>query len=219
MDRYVIGIVSQKGGVGKSTITRAVAREGAANDLNVKVADLDVQQGTVAEWHRRRLQLEIRPTFEVQQFSTAADALSKCTNVDLLLIDGPARASSGTYDIAKASDLVVQPTGASLDDLEPAVKLFHELFKKGVDRRKLVFALSRVGTGPEERECRRYLAESGYDVLDGCIYEKPSYRQAMNSGYVITETKYNKLNQRAELLIQSLIDKITEQSAALEEAS
>jgi cellulose biosynthesis protein BcsQ len=42
----IIGVVSQKGGVGKSTITRLVARELAAQDWQVKIADLDISQAT-----------------------------------------------------------------------------------------------------------------------------------------------------------------------------
>ena len=38
----IIGFVSQKGGVGKSTLSRAVAREAANEGLNVKIADLDI---------------------------------------------------------------------------------------------------------------------------------------------------------------------------------
>ncbi len=37
----IIGVISQKGGVGKSSIVRALAREAANNDINVKIADLD----------------------------------------------------------------------------------------------------------------------------------------------------------------------------------
>ncbi|MGI4794611.1 MAG: AAA family ATPase, partial [Janthinobacterium lividum] len=51
----IIGLISQKGGVGKSTLARAIAREAAANGLKVKLADLDTQQGTSSNWHRRRL--------------------------------------------------------------------------------------------------------------------------------------------------------------------
>ena len=58
----LIAFVSQKGGVGKSTLSRAVAREAAASGLNVKVADLDTQQGTTVAWHRRRLDAGIEPT-------------------------------------------------------------------------------------------------------------------------------------------------------------
>ena len=51
----IIAFVSQKGGVGKSTLARALAREAAYGGLQVKIADLDTQQGTSVDWHRTRL--------------------------------------------------------------------------------------------------------------------------------------------------------------------
>ena len=47
----IIAFVSQKGGVGKSTLARALAREAAAAGLKTKIADLDTQQGTSVDWH------------------------------------------------------------------------------------------------------------------------------------------------------------------------
>jgi ABC-type transport system involved in cytochrome bd biosynthesis fused ATPase/permease subunit len=46
----IIGVVSQKGGVGKSTIARLIARELAAQDWEVKIADLDISQATSYHW-------------------------------------------------------------------------------------------------------------------------------------------------------------------------
>ena len=208
--KIVVGVVSQKGGVGKSSIVRALSREGSNAGLNVKIADLDTQQSTSMNWVRRRLEAEIEPAIRSEQFKTISQAMETIENHDLLVIDGPARASKGTFEIASESDLVIQPTGASLDDLEPAVLLFHELRQKGIKREKLLFALSRVGTASEERQCREYLAEAGYSVLDGCIYEKPSYRQAQNKGLAITEVPHQGLRKSADLLIQSLIDKLSD---------
>ena len=51
----VIGVVSQKGGVGKSTIARMIAREFAAQDWRVKIGDLDISQATSFKWRSRRL--------------------------------------------------------------------------------------------------------------------------------------------------------------------
>ena len=40
----IIGLISQKGGVGKSTLARAVAREYVMNEWAVMVADMDQEQ-------------------------------------------------------------------------------------------------------------------------------------------------------------------------------
>ena len=206
----VIGIISQKGGVGKSSIVRSLAREAANSDMDVKIADLDIQQATSINWVRRRLENDIQPPIAVEPFKTAEQAIKVAPNHDIFIIDGPARASKGTYEISKCSDLIVQPTGASLDDLEPAILLFHELVKKGIPRNKLVFALSRVGTESEEKQCRDYIEQAGYDVLEGSLYEKPAYRQAQNQGYALTEVSYKGLKEKADTLIQSLIDRLSD---------
>jgi chromosome partitioning protein len=203
----IIGFVSQKGGVGKSTLARGVGREAAAGGLSVKIADLDVQQGTSVNWYRRRLEAGIEPIFSVESFKTAAQALKLASQFDYLIIDGPARASAATLEIARAATLIVQPTGSSVDDLEPAVLTFHELVRDGISRDILVFALSRVGTDAEEIEARAYIKQAGYAVLDGSIQERPAYRQASNVGLSITETRYPQLNKRADALIQAMVDR------------
>jgi chromosome partitioning protein len=204
----IIAFVSQKGGVGKSTLSRALAREASQNGLATKIADLDTQQGTSVDWGRIRLNEELQPAVAVEAFSTAAQAIKIAKQYELLIIDGPARASTGTLEIAKVANLVVQPSGPSNDDLRPAVREFHALVKAGIPKAKLVFALNRVGTEAEEEAARAYIVEAGYDVLKGALFERPAYRQAQNIGHAVTETSYRKLNIRADKLIQAMIDKI-----------
>ncbi len=203
-----ISFISQKGGVGKSTLARALAREAHAQQLSVKVADLDTQQGTIVNWHRRRLDLNHHPIGSVESFKTAEHALGNMAGYDLLIIDGPARASKATLVIARQSDAVIQPTGASMDDLEPAILLFHELFKAGIPKARLSFALCRIGTESELDACKDYLVQTGYNVLAGCLFEKPAYRQTQNQGLAVTETAYKSLNKKADELIQAIVDAI-----------
>lgn len=202
----VIAFVSQKGGVGKSTLARALAREAVSSGLQVKIADLDTQQGTSVDWHRTRLDSNINPAVSVEAFRTAKQALSIADHYELLIIDGPARTSSSTLEIAKVANLVVQPTGASVDDLRPAVREFHALSKAGIPLERLTFALNRIGTDAEEAEARTYIEEAGYTILRGYLPERPAYRKAQNVGLSVTETRYSSLNQRADDLIQVLID-------------
>ena len=206
----VIAFVSQKGGVGKSTLARALAREAAVSGLRVKVADLDPDQATIVDWHKVRMQRAIEPSFSVELFRTAAHALASVDGYDLLVIDGPAKASGGTTEIAKRADLIVQPTGAGRDDLNPAVRVFHGLAKLGVSSSRLIFALNHIGTEVEAEAARMYIAEAGYTALPGYLPERPAYRIAQNEGLAVTETRFNGLKERADALIQALIDKVSE---------
>ncbi len=153
---------------------------------------------------------------EVKAYASARDAVADSGDVELLILDTAARTNRATVDIARMSHLIVQPTGASADDLEPAVLTFHELVKEGIPKDRLVMAICRVLSEGEEATVRAYVADAGYQVLDGAIPERIGYREAQNRGRAITETTTAKLNRRADALMQALLDKVAdaiEQSA------
>ncbi len=93
----------------------------------------------------------------------------------------------------------------------PGLKLAHELERKGIARNKLVLALVRVATKPEIADARAYIEQSGFAILDGCLYEKPSYRQAQNAGLAVTETRYKSLNAKADMLMESILKYLMEE--------
>jgi chromosome partitioning protein len=205
----IIGVVSQKGGVGKSTIARLIARELAAQDWRVKIADLDIAQATSYHWRARRLQRAMEPDISIEQYGRVDQALKSAEHFDLLVLDGAPHATQATQQIARASDLVILPTGLAVDDLQPGVTLAHDLIKL-MPRQKIVFALCRVGNSQTEiAEARQYLTEAGYEVLPGELPEQVGYRRASDEGRAATETRYLSLNQRAEALAQSVVNKVS----------
>lgn len=204
-----LGMVSQKGGVGKSTLARLVAREYAKAGWNVKIADLDVSQGTSFNWQARRLQNSLEPVIPVERFGTVEQAVRGSAVHDLVILDGPPHSTAGTLKIADVAEMVVLPTGLSLDDLEPSVLLAHEIVKKGIPKQKIAFALCRVGDSEAEiTEARSYVTQAGYVVLKGEIPEKTAYRRASDEGRTLTETRFLTLNQRSDLLAQSVVDQL-----------
>ncbi|WNE40542.1 MAG: hypothetical protein GBAus27B_000609 [Mycoplasmataceae bacterium] len=118
----------------------------------------------------------------MQVFPTIQQALREAHKYELTIIDGPARTSHATLEVAQQADLVIQPTGPSVDDLRPAVSEFHALVQAGVSKKKLVFALNRLATSAEELVAREYLTKAGYIALTIPLWEKASYRQAQKSG-------------------------------------
>ena len=158
----ILGVISQKGGVGKSTIARLIACEYAANEWSVKIADMDLSQGTSYRFHERRLQNQVQPEIAVEQFARVRQAVKIANSYDLLVFDGAPHATSQTLDIAKASDLVILPTGIALDDLDPTVRLAHELKQKGIPTKKIVVVFCRVGNSPIElEEAKAYINSTG----------------------------------------------------------
>lgn len=205
-----IGVVSQKGGVGKSTLARLIAREYALAGWSIKIADLDVSQGTSFNWQSRRLQSGLEPVIPVERFGSVEQALKIGDHYDLVILDGPPHSTAGTLKIAGASLLTVLPTGLSLDDLEPSVLLAHELRKRGTATGKIVFALSRVGDSESEiQEAREYIQQAGYGVLPGSLPEKTAFRRASDEGRSLTETRFPSLNKRSDEMAQGIVDVIT----------
>lgn len=209
---HIIGVISQKGGVGKSTIARLVAREFAAQGWSVKIADLDVSQGTCVEWCRLRQQHGVEPSIRVESFGLLGQALADADRFDLIVIDGAPHATAATLDIARKSDLVIIPTGLALDDLRPGVVLAHELVGKGVDADKLAFVLSRVGESSAAiDDARTFLGRAGYLVAGAVLPDRVGYQRAMDAGYAASETIHRSLNKKAVAVAQDIVDRLTRQ--------
>ena len=204
----VVAFISQKGGVGKSTLARALAAVAAHARLKVMVADLDPRQHTVLYWEKSRCDNKIAPSLTVEAYDDVEDARAAAARCDLLIIDAPGHVDQGTLEIARIAHLIVQPTGAGLDDLRPAVLVFHELVKAGIPKTRLALAMCRVLEEDEEAAARVYLGEAGYEVLVGSIPERSAYRAAQNSGRALTETTEKSLTKRADTLIEALLVKI-----------
>lgn len=207
---YIVGVVSQKGGVGKSTLARAVATTYAAAGWNVKVADLDINQASSFSWLQRRLAREIDPVVAVETFGTVSQALKISDAYDLMVLDGAPHATRATVEIGKRAHLTVLPTGLSLDDLEPTVLLANSLTSEhGVPVERIAIALVKTGDSPRElEEARAYLAATPYHVLDSQIPEKTAFRRAQDSGQSVVECAYRGPREQADTLIQSLIDRL-----------
>jgi len=116
--------------------------------------------------------------------------------------------SKGSLEIAQQANLIIQPVRPSLDDLNPAVREFHGLFKTGIKKDKLSFVINAVSSATEEKATRNYLLKAGYYIFPIFLSEKISYREAQNEGKAISEVKYPRLKQQAKELIKLIIKKI-----------
>jgi chromosome partitioning protein len=210
---YVIGMISQKGGVGKSTLARMMAREFAEGGMSVKIADLDTQQQTCTHWAGRRAENGVTPEIQVQGFASVKSAIEDAARFNAYILDGKPNASEQTFEVAKVCDLVVIPTGQTVDDLHPGVVLAHTLVKKGLPLHRIAFAMFKTtGSERENSAARQYLKQAGYMVLDGEVSVSTGYGSASDMGKAITETSFKTLNGKAATLAQSVIDMIAEMS-------
>jgi len=205
----VVAFISQKGGVGKSTLARALAAVAAEGGLRVLLADLDPKQRTLLRWRLGRKDSKASRRMTVEGFENVDAALAASGKCDFVVLDTPGQVDASTVAIAKRAHLIVQPAGPSLDDLHPTVLVFHELVRAGIPKSRLVAALCRVLLDDEEIAARSYLEDAGFEVLAGSVPESASYRIAQNSGQSLTETAERSLNERADTLMEALLSKIS----------
>jgi chromosome partitioning protein len=203
----VVAFVSQKGGVGKSTLARALATFAVAHGLRTKLADLDVQQKTVTVWESSRAGHGLDPAVDVEAFHAAKAAVAAAKNCDLLIMDTAGKIVDGTTEVSQYANLLVQPTSPSSDDLHISVLLFLAMERVSIPRERLAFALCRTLSPQEEKGARAYLESFGYRVLDGAIPEDLAYRDAMKVGKSIGESGRKELDRRALEVMTDILHK------------
>lgn len=206
-----IACASGKGGVGKSTLSRAIAVSYVKAEWEVLAADLDIGQATFQNWMRRRIGYNIEPVFDVVSLGTVTQLTKHLTSekYDLVVVDCAAFASKSTVDIAQQCNLTVIPTSFSIDDLESTVNTANSLVRAGIPIKKLAIAFSGVSENDSDYEgAREYLAQTPYVVIDGYIPRKPALSKAQDAGRSIIECPYAAPRQKAEHVIQGIIDRL-----------
>lgn len=107
-----IAVTINKGGVGKTMVTKSVATAATAAGLNVLILDMDTQQNSTT-WGRRRVKQQNR-SLPLARFTTEhdlADKLQRAANAgcDLVLIDTPPGRNSEAPAAVDAADFVLIP--------------------------------------------------------------------------------------------------------------
>lgn len=211
----IISLVSQKGGVGKSALARLLAVEIAKAGWNAKIADLDPAQGTSTKWKARRDLAGFQPDVAVEKFRTIDRALKEADRYDLLILDGPAHAEQGGRTMAKASNLVLMPTGYSLDDMEPQIEAAFELEESGIDPDRILFVFCRAkGSDVEDKAARAYLNKAHMTVLAPVFPELASIRQGHAEGRAASEVPFPKVQEKVIEVAQEIVDHLMKRREA-----
>jgi len=211
MQPIIISCLSQKGGVGKSTLARLIARTYAVAGWSVKIADFNTTQLTSHKWGLNRLAEKLEPHIATEPYTQPSRL--KREIVDLVVADGRPDSDQSSLDIARLCDLVVLPTGLSIDDLEPQLLFADELVSKGVPAVRIMFVLNKTTESDAAvKEARAYLAR--YTVADRDITQKISYQRAQNHGRALSEVGagIGRLEEHADTLAAQIVDRVNQLS-------
>jgi chromosome partitioning protein len=112
----IIGVLNQKGGVGKSTIATNLAAAFATGGQRVLLVDADPQGSSLA-WSSAREGDPPFPVIGMPKPTLHKDMPALASDYDMILIDGPPRVSELARAAMLASDLVLIPVQPSPYDV------------------------------------------------------------------------------------------------------
>lgn len=213
----IVSILSQKGGVGKSTLARGLGVEFIKNGWDVHLADMDTTQQSTVNWAERRDAIGVEPSVDAAMYRNPQSALRSIKRCDLLVIDGTPYATEDTKDLAAGSDLIVIPTGVTHDDLEPSLRLAQELtIKANVPKSKILMVVMKVPESgdKEAMSTKNSIKDWGFAVADTWMPFRTAYGKAMDAGYSMSETRFNSLNEKAGSILSAIAQHITSKEEA-----
>lgn len=195
----IITVASQKGGVGKSTLARALTLAYHNAKWDTVLADMDNVQNTSSNWNIDRTEMNSDKCLKVISCSSKEEVESISNIHDLIVVDGSPFASDITLEIAKISDLIIFPTKICNDDLRPQLKLAHELVSRGVPRNHILFTICMVpeNGAKDVMEVKRVIKDWEFEVCQAWIDYKYSYMTAQNRGLAITELSHKGPREKA----------------------
>lgn len=182
-----LAVAMQKGGVGKSWLTRSLSVAASLEGLNVLVIDMDSQQSTVA-WSERR-----EAETPLVQFSTERElpAILKRANdagCDVVFIDTPPARSTETPAAVDAADVVLIPCTPDIEAFEQIART--ERLARLAGKPALAVLTMTQPSGKSEQDIgQEIFASLNLDMALPSIARLKAHRDAAREGKTATETE------------------------------
>ena len=114
---FVVAIVSQKGGSGKTTLTGHLSVQAGLSGMGpVAIVDTDPQGSLAAWWNERENELPFYVQSDLHDLPARLEDLRKA-GVKLVMIDTPPAITSAIHQVIAVADYIVVPTKPSPHDL------------------------------------------------------------------------------------------------------
>jgi chromosome partitioning protein len=197
----VVAVVSQKGGVGKSTLCIHIATEAVRKKLRAVIIELDRQGTTSLFWSKRRAKA-LQPDDMVGRIddnppqpvvhrvdpSTLMPVLEqmRLAGIEYVVLDLPGAHNPGVNMAMQASDYVLVPTRPHDVDLHSSLETADAARRL---KKPSAFVLTLVpSTGKDAEETRDALEEQGFVVAPFVLGDRrKDYADAVASGLTVQE--------------------------------
>ena len=113
----ILGMIAQKGGTGKTTLSIHLAVEASLSGMKVLLVDIDPQASATSWWNRRQEQM---PELTQGRGDSLADIIQTAEkhSYDLVVVDSAPHNSEDATTCARLSDWVCIPTRPAILDLD-----------------------------------------------------------------------------------------------------
>lgn len=186
----IIGVLNQKGGVGKTTIATNLAAVVAKAGNRVLLVDADPQGSSMA-WSSAREDDPLFPVISMAKPTLHKDLPELAADYDVVIIDGAPRVNDLGRAAILASDLVLIPVQPSPYDVwasADTVQLIKEAqqFKENI---KAVFVINRkVVNTAIGRDVANALEQFELPVLQSALCQRVLYAESAAQGRAVIET-------------------------------
>ena len=202
----IISFSSMKGGVGKTTLSSALAIE-LGKLANTVLVDMDPEQNSASMWVSMRAELDGVNHVATARLVDTRRLRELEDSYDFVVVDSRPYSPGITRSLAQISGLMVLPTSASLSDIVPATDLATKQRQHEETNTDCVACMNNILSDAEAWRTRTLLAAGGMDVLNGWISGRISHRMSMNQGHTITENIRGGLAEQAGDTINEIIER------------
>ena len=196
----VLSIISQKGGVGKTTIATALGVQAAQAGLQTILLDLD-PQASATFWSDNRQTKDLGVTALPPTRLTHVIAAARESAADLAIVDTPPFAKDIAFDAASVADLVLIPTKPAVLDIV-AMSRTAELLRTFKKRASVVLTFCPP-IGREIEDAEEAVRRMEMDVCPVRIGNRIAFSRAQQHGQAAQELEPS---GKAALEIKQLYD-------------